>query len=127
MSNKRIHIIEDDRVLQNLLSLSLSKRGFDVTLSPNSYQIFDLTENLPDIFLLDVVMPGLNGLETCKWLKAQIPQIPIIILSGTPGLKVLAENAQADDFLEKPFEISKLVDKINRSLKVASEKLRHLN
>src|SRR5687768_3599513 len=114
MANKRIHIIEDDRFMQNLLPVSLGKRGFDVTISPNSYQIFDLVDKMPDLCLLDVVMHGLNGLETCKWIKSQNPNVPIIILSGTPGLKTLAENVEADDFIEKPFEFSRLVEKINR-------------
>jgi two-component system, OmpR family, phosphate regulon response regulator PhoB len=114
---KRIHIIDDDRLMQSLLKASLTKRGFEVDVSSNSYEIFDLGENMPDLFLLDVVLPGLNGLETCRWIKSQDPLLPVIILSGTPGLKVLSENACADDFLEKPFELSKLIEKINRCMR----------
>jgi two-component system, OmpR family, phosphate regulon response regulator PhoB len=112
--------------MQSLLRASLVNRGFEVTLSSNSYELFDLGENLPDLFLLDVVMPGLNGLETCKWLKSQNPNVPVIILSGTPGLKVLSENVCADDFLEKPFELSKLIEKINKCIKKSAQ-AKHLH
>ena len=124
--SKRIHIIDDDKLMQSLLQASLVKRGFDVTLSSHTYDIFDLGDDLPDLFLLDVVMPGLNGLETCKWLKSQHADLPVIILSGTPGLKVLAENVNADDFLEKPFELSRLIEKINRCIH-NSDRARHLH
>ena len=115
--SKRIHIIDDDPVMRELLKASLTKKGFSVTVSPDAYQIFDFPDKLPDLFLLDVVIPGLNGLETGKWLKSQDPGVKIIILSGTPGLKVLSENIHADDFLTKPFEFSKLLEKINRCLR----------
>lgn len=117
---KRIHVLDDDRLMQSLLQASLLKRGFDVTVFFDSYQIFDIADNLPDLFIMDVLMPGLNGLEACKWLKSQYPDIPVIILSGTPGLKVLAENAHADDFVEKPFNLPRLLEKINRCLKKSS-------
>jgi two-component system, OmpR family, phosphate regulon response regulator PhoB len=119
--SKRIHIIDDDRLMQTLLKASLTKRGFEVDVSSNSYEIFDIGENMPDLFLLDVVLPGLNGLETCRWIKSQDPLLPVIILSGTPGLKVLSENACADDFLEKPFELSKLIEKINRCMRKSAK------
>jgi DNA-binding response OmpR family regulator len=122
---KRIHIIDDDKLMQSLLKAGLMRRGYDVTLSFHTYDIFDLGENLPDLFLLDVVMPGLNGLETCKWIKANHPNIPVIILSGTPGLNVLAENVKADDFLEKPFELARLSEKIGKCIR-RSSRAKHL-
>jgi DNA-binding response OmpR family regulator len=119
---KRIHVIDDDHFMQTLLQAGLGKRGFEVTVSSDSYHIFDLTDDFPDLFLLDVVLPGLNGLETCKWLKSQNPNVPVIILSATPGLRVLSEAVHADDFLEKPFDIATLIRKINRSLNAATAK-----
>jgi len=117
---KRIHIIDDDSFMLKLLEVSLGKRGFDVTCTLDSYQIFDLVDNLPDLFLIDVVLPGLNGLETCKWVKAQNPNVPVIILSATPGLSVLSKRVSADDYLEKPFKLSTLLEKINRCLDAAT-------
>ena len=114
--SKRIHIIDDDKLMQTLLRASLMKRGYDVDVSSHTYDIFDLGENLPDLFLLDVVIPGVNGLETCKWIKSQYPHVPVIILSGTPGLKVLSENSNADDFIEKPFQLARLIEKISKCI-----------
>ena len=110
---KHIHIIEDDPVVKNLLTASLKKRGFDVSASENAYNVFDLAENMPDLFILDVVLPGLNGLEICKWIKGQSRKIQVLLLSATPGLKVLAADSGADEFLEKPFLFDDLVAKIH--------------
>ena len=111
---KRIHIIDDDRFMLKLLQASLGKRGFDVSVTNDAYHIFDLADDLPDLFLIDVVVPGLNGLEACKWVKAQSPHTPVIMLSASPGLRVLAKDAGADDYVEKPFKLSTLLEKIRR-------------
>lgn len=112
----RIHIIDDDQTIQSLLQIALAKKGFDVSVSSDSYMVFDIPEPLPDLFLLDVIIPGLNGFEICKWLKSKDPNTRIIIISGTPGLKMLAENCHADDFIQKPFEISALISKVRHAL-----------
>jgi DNA-binding response OmpR family regulator len=117
---KRIHIIDDDRFMLNLLQASLGRRGFDVTCTFDSRHIFDLADDLPDLFLIDVVLPGLNGLETCKWIKTQNSNLPVIILSATPCLGVLSKQVAADDYLEKPFKLSILLEKINRCLDAAT-------
>lgn len=111
---KRIHIIDDDPVVQNLLTACLKKKGFDVSASGDAYKIFDLMEDLPDLFVLDVVLPGLNGFEICKWIKAQNRNVLVLLLSATPGLKVLASDSGADEFLEKPFQFDTLVTKIHQ-------------
>lgn len=111
---KRIHIIDDDPVVRTLLKASLQKRGFDVTTGDDAYAMFDLVDDMPDLFILDVVMPGLNGFEVCKWIKAQDRRIQVIFLSATPGLKVLACDSGADEYVEKPFETDVLVSKIHQ-------------
>jgi DNA-binding response OmpR family regulator len=110
---KRIHIIEDDPVVMSLLLASLKKRGFEVNGSHDAYHVFDLAENFPDLFILDVVLPGLNGFEVCKWIKSQDHKIAVMFLSATPGLKALASDAGADEYLEKPFQFEALLAKIH--------------
>jgi DNA-binding response OmpR family regulator len=110
---KRIHIIEDDPVVLSLLSASLKKRGFEVSTSKNAYNIFEFAENFPDLFILDVVLPGLNGFEVCKWIKEQNSKVAVMFLSATPGLKILASNSCADEYLEKPFQFDALLAKIH--------------
>lgn len=122
---RRIHIIDDDVFTQNLLRTALSARGFTITVSSDAYSIFDLEDNFPDLFVIDVVLPGLNGLETCKWIKEKSQDTPVIILSATPGLRVLAQDAHANDYLEKPFDIAALVRKINRLLREATAGTTH--
>lgn len=111
---KRIHIIDDDPVVRNLLGITLSKRGFDVSSSETAHQVFDMTDNFPDLFILDVVMPGLNGFEVCKWIKGVNRATQVILLSATPGLKALASDSGADEYVEKPFETDALVARIHQ-------------
>ncbi len=111
---KRIHIIDDDPVVQNLLVTFLRKKGFDVGAAADAYKVFDMIDDLPDLFILDVILPGLNGLEICKWIKAQNKKIMVLMLSATPGLRVLASDSGADEFLEKPFEFDSLIAKIHQ-------------
>lgn len=121
---KRIHIIEDDPVVQSLLVSSLKKRGFDVKGKKDAYYLFDLDEDFPDMFILDVVLPGINGLEICKWLKAREKNVIVLLLSATPGLHVLASDSCADEFLEKPFEFETLLIKIHQCfLKKATDEM----
>jgi two-component system, OmpR family, response regulator CssR len=110
---KHIHIIDDDPVVKNLLTASLKKRGFEVSGSDDAYHVFDLSDNMPDLFILDVVLPGLNGLEICKWIKSLNKKVQVLLLSATPGLKVLASDSGADEYLEKPFQFDTLVSKIH--------------
>lgn len=110
---KRIHIIDDDPIVQNLLVAALTKKGFDVSASGDAYKIFDLIGDMPDLFILDVVLPGLNGFEICKWIKAQDRKVLVLLLSATPGLRVLASDSGADEFLEKPFQFDMLINKIH--------------
>lgn len=114
MGNK-IYIIEDDEDLQHLLYLGLSRSGFQVTIFSTGYPVISMTDRWPDLFIVDIELPGINGLEICKWLKSHeaSQHIPVLFLSAAPYLKTLAENANGDDYLEKPFDMQTLVQKIN--------------
>jgi DNA-binding response OmpR family regulator len=118
MSRKKIFIIEDDETVQGMLKMIFEKAGYEIEISNDGQSVYQERDYWPDLFLLDKQLVGFDGLEICKYLKAktQTQNIPVIMLSATPGIEPLAFNAGADDFLEKPFNTSVLVNKVAKYL-----------
>ena len=118
MHNNRIYIAEENKDLQSGLSKALSRNGFDVQVFDSGYPIVSMMDNWPDVFLIDIELPGINGLEVCKWLKSHESSrhIPVIFLSADPYLKILAASAHADDYIEMPVTFEKMIDKIKDCL-----------
>jgi DNA-binding response OmpR family regulator len=116
---KKILVIEDDESIQETLTLILEKAGYEIEISPNGQTIYDQGREWPDIFLLDKQLKEYDGLEICKHLKSkqETRDIPVIMLSATPGVEPLAYDAGADDFMEKPFNSSVLMAKVAQYLK----------
>jgi DNA-binding response OmpR family regulator len=115
---ERIVVVEDDQDIQYLLKSTLSKAGFDVEVLPDGNTLIQNTEASADLFLLDVNLPGVNGLELCKFLKhnAGTRNTPVIMLSAFPGLRAMAAKYFADDSLEKPFNFSNLIGMITKHI-----------
>jgi DNA-binding response OmpR family regulator len=124
MKRHRIYIAEEDTSVQSELSRALKSHGFDVTVFDSAYPIVSMMDNWPDLFIIDIELPGVNGLEVCKWLKSHDTSrnIPVIFISGDPYLKILAASAHADDYIEKPVTWRELMTKVNDCL--YAEKLR---
>lgn len=103
MSQNRIYIVEDDKRLANDLRTVLARVGFEVRVFESGYPIVAMLDNWPDVFLIDIELPDINGLEICKWLKGHeaSSHIPVILLSSDAYLRVLAAAAHADDYVEK--------------------------
>ena len=118
MFHSRVYIAEGDKQLQNRLSDALKRNGFDVRGFDNGYPIAEMMDNWPDIFLIDIELPGINGLELCKWLKSHDSSrnIPVIFIFSEPYLKVIASSAHPDDYIEKPFSTSQVIEKIRELL-----------
>lgn len=110
-------IIDDDKFIQKFISKTLSENYLSICASDGQSGIMAARENLPEIILLDVEMPGMNGYEVCDVLKQDIntSNIPIIFLSGKASTreKMLGYEAGAVDFLTKPCEKEELIAKLN--------------
>jgi DNA-binding response OmpR family regulator len=119
MKTKKIFIIEDDESVQKILKLMFEKAGYEIEISPDGESIFKEHPHLPDLFLLDKHLIRNDGLEICRYLKSKdtTRNIPVIMLSATPGIESLARNAGADDFMEKPFNSAALMTKVQEFLK----------
>ncbi|MCX5687874.1 MAG: ATP-binding protein [Candidatus Omnitrophica bacterium] len=120
-SQKVLLIIDDEEDLSSMLSFRLKGAGFDTIVANNGENGIELAKkNKPDLILLDLMMPELDGFEVSKRLKLDsvTRDIPIIIFSalGNKNTKESIEKLGAAEFIEKPFEPNILVDKINKLL-----------
>ncbi len=122
--NKRILIIDDDKKLNDLLSDYLFKFGFKVSTAIHPDDgLKMLKRELPDIIILDIMLPDMNGFEVCKKIRRNY-SIPIIMLTarGEVTDRIVGLELGADDYLPKPFEPRELVARIQsvlrRSLKI---------
>jgi DNA-binding response OmpR family regulator len=116
---ERIVVVEDDKDIQYLLKDTLSKAGYDVEVLPDGDSLLMKGYNSnADLYLLDVNLPGISGLELCRLLKLNdmTKDIPVIMLSAFPGLRSVAIKYHADDSLEKPFNFNNLIGMISKHI-----------
>ena len=114
-----ILIVDDEPSIVKSLSGLLSDEGFEVTSAGNGYEALQQIENnAPDLVLLDIWMPGIDGLETLKEIKNSNPNIHVIMVTGhgTIETAVQATKLGAYDFIEKPLNIEKVIVAINNAL-----------
>ena len=106
-----ILLIEDDVPVATMLNKGLSETGYSVTVAPDGNIGWDLASgNGFDMVILDIMLPGINGLELCKRLRKEEINIPILMLTalGTTENIVLGLDSGADDYLVKPFKFAEL-------------------
>lgn len=114
----RILVAEDDPAVATLLLKALTEEGYEVTIAPDGTTGWDYLQRFTyDAVLLDVMLPGINGLEICRRCREAANQVPIIMLTalGTTDNIVLGLDNGANDYLTKPFKIAELLARI-RSL-----------
>jgi Response regulators consisting of a CheY-like receiver domain and a winged-helix DNA-binding domain len=114
MDNYKILIVEDERQMAMFIEMELTHEGYKVDIAYDGRGGLKKVENEDyDLILLDVMLPGLNGIEVCKKIR-QFSKIPIIILTakGEVPDKVLGLDAGANDYLSKPFAIEELLARI---------------
>ncbi|MFM7462846.1 MAG: MtrAB system response regulator MtrA [Actinomycetota bacterium] len=120
-------VVEDDQDLAEMLGIVLNGAGIEVDLVSRGDEVMDVfRNNQPDVVLLDVMLPGLNGVEVCKAIREESPRVPIIFLSakGETTDKISGLDAGADDYLVKPMEhYSELVARIRAQLRRNSRQL----
>ncbi len=121
----KILVVDDEEDIRSLLCSFLEGQGYQVILASDGNEALDLveTENA-QVIILDIKLPGLNGIEVCKRLKAQekTRSIPVIIITGFGDNKLLALDVGADDFVNKPFDMADLLIRVRSALRI-----RHLN
>lgn len=115
-----ILIVDDDRSLRNSMRAMLESEGFGVRTARSGDEAVKLfSERRPDVVLLDVMMPGKGGVQTCEELRKIDPLAPILFLTAVPSdtTKVRAFGAGADDYIEKTCNPDVLVARIRAALR----------
>jgi two-component system, OmpR family, response regulator MprA len=115
MSPERVLLVDDDPPLLRMLQRTLAAEGFEVTAAPDGAAALVATErSAPDVIVLDVAMPGLDGLAVCRRLRAKGLATPILMLTARDAVsdRVAGLEAGADDYLIKPFASEELVARI---------------
>jgi CheY-like chemotaxis protein len=123
-------VVDDSATIRDLIALNLSLEGYDVVTAEDGEeclrQLADVLEGrspLPQLLMLDVVMPGLDGVELTARLKATptVQHIPILIVSASAQRRdfELAQGAGADGYLTKPFDPDELLAEVERLLALA--------
>ena len=120
-------VVEDDQDLAEMLGIVLNGAGIEVDLVSRGDEVLEVFKtNQPDVVLLDVMLPGLDGVEVCKAIREESPRVPIIFLSarGDTSDKIKGLDAGADDYLVKPMEhYSELVARVRTQLRRTSREI----
>lgn len=123
MSKKtRILVVDDEPKIRMFIRANLQARGYDVYLAQDGVEALDMAARvLPDVVVLDVVMPRMDGIEVCRRIR-EWADTPIIILSVKEDeeLKVKALDSGADDYITKPFSLEELLARIRVALRHAA-------
>lgn len=123
---KKILVADDDPSMRDIFHIILSKAGYDLEIKENAGEIFKNNFKIPDIFLIDKLLSGIDGLEVCHYLKnsPDTCDIPVVMISASPDISVSSLKAGADDYIEKPFDLSELLKVIERNIARAKNQRR---
>ncbi len=121
---KNVLIVDDEPHIVNLIKLSLNKDKYNVTGAYSGREaLMHMDKQLPDLVVLDLMMPGVNGYEICKALREnpKTRDVPVLILSakGQMNDKLHAIDVGADDYMTKPFDPMELVKRIKLNLNMS--------
>ncbi len=127
MAKEKILIIEDEKDIVKMLDYNLKKEGFRVSSANNGEDGLDMVrKEYPDIILLDLMLPGMDGLEVCKAVKNETKTalIPIIMITAKAqeADKIVGLELGADDYVTKPFSPRELIARIKAVLRRLKEK-----
>lgn len=116
---KKILVTDDDPAIRDVFKIIFDNAGYDVEVKSNANDLLKLKSDLPDLFIIDRLLSGIDGLDICRHLKDNpvTKAIPVIIVSASPHVRKLAMDAGVDEFIEKPFGVSTLLNKVEDLLK----------
>ena len=118
-----ILVIEDDEAISDLLRRGLTYEGYKVTVAYDGNNgLLSARDSPPDLVVLDLMLPGLDGLEVCRRLRAA-DDVPILVLTarGTVSDRISGLDSGADDYMVKPFSIDELLARVRALLRRRAE------
>lgn len=115
---KKIYLVEDEKSLSQLLSVYLIEAGYSVVVMDNGLKAKSKINEAPDLWILDIMLPGMDGYTLIKEIKKSTPDIPVIFTSARNAEldRVIGLEMGSDDYLPKPFLPRELVIRVNRIL-----------
>jgi two-component system, OmpR family, response regulator VicR len=119
MMQKKILVVDDERPIADILQFNLKKEGYDVQCAYDGDQAVEMVENMqPDLVLLDIMLPGRDGMEVCREVRKKY-EMPIIMLTAKDSEidKVLGLELGADDYVTKPFSTRELIARVKANLR----------
>jgi len=121
---RKILIVDDEPYILNILDFSLDAEGYSVLQAADGDEALRMAaEHSPDLIIMDVMMPRLDGFETCRRLKEDVGtrDIPVVLLTArnSPQDRVRGDEVKADGFMTKPFSPQRLLDTVQQYLGVA--------
>jgi two-component system, OmpR family, KDP operon response regulator KdpE len=113
---KRVLLVDDERAIIKILSIKLRISGYDVVTASGGKEALDVISSAcPDVMLLDVVMPGMDGFEVLEKLRTS-SELPIIVFSARPENAQKALSLGANDFIAKPMDVDDLIKRVKQLL-----------
>ncbi len=119
----KVFCVEDDANIRELLLYTLTATGFEAKGFDSADTFFDaLKKEIPDLILLDIMLPGMDGMEVLKILKSEHNGLPVIMVTAKSGQidKIKGLDGGADDYITKPFDIMELVSRVKAVLRRSS-------
>jgi two-component system, OmpR family, KDP operon response regulator KdpE len=114
-----ILVIDDEPPIRKLLRMGLTTQGYEISEAPNGKESLELLAGKPDLVILDLGLPDMEGLELLRMIRARNESVPIVVLSsrGDETGKVQALDLGADDYVTKPFGMDELLARIRAALR----------
>ena len=116
---EKILVVDDEVSLQETLAYNLKKQGYDVKTTGDGSEALDLAREIkPDLIILDVMLPGLDGFEICRILRREM-STPVLMLTARDDEidRVVGLEVGADDYMAKPFSMRELVARVKAMLR----------
>ena len=116
---RAVLVVDDDEAVRELVATILEEEGYAVhTAASGSEALTVARRERPAVVVMDIAMPGLDGLSTCRRLRAdeRLATLPVVLMSSQPVAGDELRRCRADTFLPKPFDITRLVDEVERCL-----------
>ena len=116
----RILVVDDESVLAELLGSALRHQGWETKTAANGWEALDKADTFdPDVVVLDIQMPGLDGMETLERLRKRKPHLPVLFLTARDAVadRVAGLRAGADDYVTKPFDLDEVTARIDALLR----------
>ncbi len=117
---KTILVVDDEQSIIDILVYNLKKEGYNTIEANDGVTAVEMAlEKKPDLILLDIMLPKMDGLTACKKIKSAIPNVPILILSAKDEEldKIVGLELGADDYITKPFSVRELMARVKANLR----------